>query len=239
MFRKVMDKMMQKDLEARAHRHYEDTKNVLYVDLVMNKTIIFDIKRWNRDDNKYPDDQYAINQVLKDMGIKWPANMSKTLVAESHTGQLSWHDRTVSITLLHEQAFMRNCANNRMNQRYVKFRPPSKVLHQYIFKKVEKATMAHCFLSPHATGDFEKKKHYLVYYSLWRLPYDAKMSSEFVFIDFQKYSDRYDYNETDIGYVPKRRGPQTATTSSVPQSRQIGQGGYSSHRRPRKERAMN
>ncbi|RYH25191.1 hypothetical protein EON65_15920 [archaeon] len=184
MFRKVMDKMMQKQQEVQAYHNFIAHNETVYTDSTTSKAVVFDIKKWDASDNKHPDDQYAFNSLLLEMNVKWPTTMTSPMECrkQAHTGILTSGGMAYNVTLLPEERFVRNCAENPIYSVDI-LKLPTKRIRSMLRKRISNATVVHCLISP---GNSKKKEVYLIYYSLWRLPYDYTEARHFLLRDKTK-----------------------------------------------------
>lgn len=116
------------------------------------------------------DDQLSINQVLNELAVQWPSAMPKTFGIASHNATVFIGNTALTVTLLPERQYMRNCRNE--NVRKVDRRSfPSERSFEGIALTVSNTTIVHCILT---TGNSTTKEKYLILYGLWRLPSNGR-----------------------------------------------------------------
>ncbi|RYG96081.1 hypothetical protein EON65_54965 [archaeon] len=160
------------------------TGNLVYLDTKKNTTMVFDRAVFTSMSKKAPDDQHSFNIVLYKLNITWDRQMRKHVNAsQSYSGRIMGMNGSVNyVTMLPEQTFLRSCVDIDhlpASMRYFKLYPTVE-LRERIYHKVSAATVAHCLIS---TTEAKKKESYLVFYSLYALPYNAKDVSVFLFSD--------------------------------------------------------
>lgn len=175
LFEQVLANMLDKQLQMEAYQHYLVTNVTHYQDSESGRSIALNLTWWGEQDNQEPDDQYSANRWLYDHQIRWPV-MNTTYRTDAHIGRLWTNGTEHQIVLLSEDAYVRNCANNAL-KRIGKMRFPTATAYRAIRARVMNATIAHCLIAP---GQSRKKENYLVFYSLWRLPYNASEVAQFI-----------------------------------------------------------
>lgn len=139
------------------------------------------------------DDQLSLNLLLEQLQVHWPESMHSTYRTQAHTTHLSLLSPPspsppssplssfnsadlLEVTLLPEQFFLRNCYAQRRKQfgRWVK--PTVEVL-RVVQATTDPAVVVHCNLAP---GRPDLKQHFLVAFSLWKLPFIRAASLAFI-----------------------------------------------------------
>ncbi|RYH18974.1 hypothetical protein EON65_26650 [archaeon] len=185
LFQEVLIDMKDIELHQGAFRHYLTKNETKYIDAGNSSRVInFNLTQWQHLDNQAPDDQYSINQVLLNMDIRWPENIASSPLNISHTGIVDWRGEQHFVTLLPETKYVRNCADSPLS-RLGRMRYPSSRLRGIIRKRLANATVAHCLIAP---GDGVKKQNYLVFYTLWQLPYNLSSVIDYIRADINNMS---------------------------------------------------
>lgn len=129
------------------------------------------------------DDQVVINVLLAMMNISWPADMNNRTINATHRGTVSLcpstcasaaASSTLTVALLPESLFMRNCNAKRMG--YVtlsRYALTTNVIYR-ARRRVTSAKVAHCWLHPSVISTERGRQQTLAAYGLWRLPYSMR-----------------------------------------------------------------
>eukprot|EP01031_Cornospumella_fuschlensis_P044570 gene44570-54506_t len=175
-FHEVHNQMKEVALKLAAFRHYISNNETAIVSSGNSSHLMdFNITQWHQSENHSPDDQFSINQVLLDMGVRWS---TRRLLNESCTGSIEWGGQQYSVTLLSERAFVRNCRDSPISKiTFGRMRFPTIGLRNAIRRRLANATVAHCLIAP---GDALKKQNYLVFYTLWRLPHNISAVIDYI-----------------------------------------------------------
>lgn len=118
------------------------------------------------EDNK-PDDQWSINSILHDRGLRWKNELSVEGNTVDQHGSTQWKNgQGVRVTLLSHKEFLRHCSSIPSAQMSAANIAEKYSLQEILRQEViSHAFVAHCLTRP---GSYQKKIKFLQSYGLWQ-----------------------------------------------------------------------